>query len=904
MPRSKGHEFSKFMFENKEQPFTNGFDHKHESLLQDLAQYGGYIRVSNVKTIAEIARKAKESLGSDEHLSMTEPLIVDFKITSKTGEKERQLRFKDEESAHRFVELAEKAANFHNSGEIRLGATPVERAIDVAVNIFGVNGVDISRDKVADLINELVAEMSKTDADIKATGGFGIDQQNMHRIIVAAFNKFELGDSWKNGVGEYINSNRRKLIDAAVTNPVVEPTPEVVEPETTAEIVSQKNKATLVWSEASEIENKDFESLNELQQFMRDEYENDASKLTTSGYDKHQFNVGRLNGIRVNVSGDDEDFNPFKDNLSKYLKNKNLDVEIEPDLSNLVGDKNSPIENTVPIEPAPEQPAENTIAPEITEQSFDDKLKTAKANRPAKGEVLDIKGIKATVLGDSFVVTRAYDLATPVQITVNGVNYIVAKEELEELDDKATGKGRFRLGLTNFKKNLDAKGIIPRNNVFPNEFTDKQIAENAAKAKEKKRLEKERNKQQAESDALEQAAIDKETALDEIADRIGLSFDEEDFDGFIDSEYEPFLTTAINVENSIRANNGVITWDDFSSSLLHEKSIFDSVTIGNVCAQFGTTDGVVAGRAEISKDGALTLYTGANGSNVSANVDGSDYNAVNSAIAELFSKLAPTEPESNELDLETSDETPETLITAPNGSNDFGEINAAVAKAIGRQGGKIRLQLGKESPTEKFGISHIESKHKKEIEATGLTTNEFVYRITSNPDAIRKAGGGALLLEKDIKDKDKIVSAAVVRLKPDETGDFYRVETAFVTKVSRLEKKYPLLWEKSETTPSDFSNQTSFAALPPDEADEGRPNGTLEQSGLIENIPQLPENTIADIDAELESLKSETDYKVFDKRLDDLAAKIEDAGLMDEYEPRLNELADILTKVEAQTGGV
>ncbi len=271
--------------------------------------------------------------------------------------------------------------------------------------------------------------------------------------------------------------------------------------------------------------------------------------------------------------------------------------------------------------------------------------------------------------------------------------------------------------------------------------------------------------------------------------------------------------------------------------------------------------------------------------------------------AELVDKLesvelgdnTPTETELSETNLETSDETPETLITAPNGSNDFGEITPEIAQVIKRQGGKIRLQFGKESPTEKFGIKHIESKHKQEIEATGLTTNEFVYRITSNPDSIRKADGGALLLEKDIKDKDDIVSAAVVRLKPDETGDFYRVETAFVTKVSRLEKKYPLLWEKSETTPSDFSNQTSFAALPPNEADGSRPSGTLEQSGLSENIPQPPENTIAEIDAELESLKSETDYKVFDKRLDDLAAKVEAAGLMDEYEPRLNDVADILT---------
>ena len=39
-----------------------------------------------------------------------------------------------------------------------------------------------------------------------------------------------------------------------------------------------------------------------------------------------------------------------------------------------------------------------------------------------------------------------------------------------------------------------------------------------------------------------------------------------------------------------------------------------------------------------------------------------------------------------------------------------------------------------------------------------------------------------------------------------------------------------MLWEKSETTPSDSSNQTSFAALPSNEAGEDRPSGALEQN--------------------------------------------------------------------------
>ena len=57
------------------------------------------------------------------------------------------------------------------------------------------------------------------------------------------------------------------------------------------------------------------------------------------------------------------------------------------------------------------------------------------------------------------------------------------------------------------------------------------------------------------------------------------------------------------------------------------------------------------------------------------------------------------------------------------------------------------------------------------------------------------------------------------------------------------------------------------------------------------------QSSTADIDSEIESLRSETDRKAFDKRLDDLAAMIEERGLMEQYEPQLNELADILTEI-------
>jgi hypothetical protein len=81
---------------------------------------------------------------------------------------------------------------------------------------------------------------------------------------------------------------------------------------------------------------------------------------------------------------------------------------------------------------------------------------------------------------------------------------------------------------------------------------------------------------------------------------------------------------------------------------------------------------------------------------------------------------------------------------------------------------------------------------------------------------------------------------------PNEEGDFYSVETAFVARQASIGKKYELLWEKSETTPADSGNRPSFANLPPAEAGDGHPNGAPEQSSLKSSITE-PENDNRDI---------------------------------------------------------
>ncbi|MBT9097438.1 hypothetical protein KFZ76_06900 [Methylovulum psychrotolerans] len=59
-----------------------------------------------------------------------------------------------------------------------------------------------------------------------------------------------------------------------------------------------------------------------------------------------------------------------------------------------------------------------------------------------------------------------------------------------------------------------------------------------------------------------------------------------------------------------------------------------------------------------------------------------------------------------------------------------------------------------------------------------------------------------------------------------------------------------------------------------------------------------------EIDHDIVALKEETDIYRFNDRLDILAGKIAQAGLMEQYDAQLNELADRLTEMEGRAGGV
>lgn len=92
----------------------------------------------------------------------------------------------------------------------------------------------------------------------------------------------------------------------------------VVLPKNEVEVTS----VTLAWSEASDVENKEFNSLDELQAFIASEYDNDESKIPARGYDKHRITVKIGDGEiaeRIDVSAVDGDFNPFKKSLDEYM---------------------------------------------------------------------------------------------------------------------------------------------------------------------------------------------------------------------------------------------------------------------------------------------------------------------------------------------------------------------------------------------------------------------------------------------------------------------------------------------------------------------------------------------------------------------------------------------------------
>ena len=76
-------------------------------------------------------------------------------------------------------------------------------------------------------------------------------------------------------------------------------------------------KIVLLWTECNADENVAFESIEDLQKYIKKEYLSIVD-VPTMGYDKHKINIDDK-VFRLDV-GTGEDFNPFTDDLKNYLE--------------------------------------------------------------------------------------------------------------------------------------------------------------------------------------------------------------------------------------------------------------------------------------------------------------------------------------------------------------------------------------------------------------------------------------------------------------------------------------------------------------------------------------------------------------------------------------------------------
>jgi hypothetical protein len=157
-----------------------------------------------------------------------------------------------------------------------------------------------------------------------------------------------------------------------------------------------------------------------------------------------------------------------------------------------------------------------------------------------------------------------------------------------------------------------------------------------------------------------------------------------------------------------------------------------------------------------------------------------------------------------------------TLVSAPDGGFDYGEINQEMAVAIRRQAGKIKLQNGVHNDNGTgFGLLHIEANHGKQIRALGFPdVPSFVYEIASNIHQVWQSKGIQLLV--NANRKPRVVM--FVQLEAMSGEDFYRVNTAFPVRQSDYELRHGMkkLWDGSEPQSIAAGQRSLYAADKPE----------------------------------------------------------------------------------------
>ena len=173
----------------------------------------------------------------------------------------------------------------------------------------------------------------------------------------------------------------------------------------------------------------------------------------------------------------------------------------------------------------------------------------------------------------------------------------------------------------------------------------------------------------------------------------------------------------------------------------------------------------------------------------------------------LNKKLVTTEETSTPANTQSAPSAESTtFIKNANNSIDLGFIHEDIGKQINRQTAPIRLERGDEN----YGEIHIDNKHGDEIRDAGYPdVKSMVNDVAANYSDIYEGRKGTLLLAK----KNGKIKVAFVELKPADTGDYYSVGSAFISRSDFLKNKKKL-WEGAQTlhspeeTPSAVTGQS------------------------------------------------------------------------------------------------
>ena len=108
------------------------------------------------------------------------------------------------------------------------------------------------------------------------------------------------------------------------------------------------------------------------------------------------------------------------------------------------------------------------------------------------------------------------------------------------------------------------------------------------------------------------------------------------------------------------------------------------------------------------------------------------------------------------------------------------------------------------------GIKHIAQNHHKEL-GTIEDICAFLDSIFSHATILRRAKGRAMFVVVDGTNADK---AAVIKLMPSTTGDYYNVETAGYYRKNKWKETEDVIAELSEPTQSDAVSDVSKPKIP------------------------------------------------------------------------------------------